>query len=316
MVLLGDDIPRSWVMTMAFVWGALWGSFVNVVIYRAPREMSVVHPPSHCTSCGAPVRPWDNVPILSWAFLGGRTRCCGQPLSPRYAVVEALGGAVSLGIAEHLLRTLPRHANGAYALLGFLTEFTLGMALLSAAFIDAEHMYLPDFVTLGGTVLGLTTPGLRGMGFKEAFIGAAVGYGIVWLPLIVGYQALRGRPGMGLGDAKLLMLAGAWFGWQGAIFTLFAGAVQATVGALFVLLVRGKIEEPQSVRDDRAELQRAAAEGDTEAAEALAEDPLGTDPGEGLMAARMPFGPFLCLALIEWMIGADVVVRWLPWLRG
>jgi leader peptidase (prepilin peptidase)/N-methyltransferase len=315
MVLLGDDIPRSWVMTMAFVWGALWGSFVNVVIYRVPLGMSVVHPPSHCTSCGAPVRPWQNVPILSWVLLRGRTSCCGQPLSPRYATVEALGGAVSLGIAEHLLRTLPRHATGMHGALAFLTEFTLGMALLSAAFIDAEHMYLPDFVTLGGTVLGLTTFALRGMTFKEALLGASIGYFGVYLPLIVGYQLVRGRAGMGLGDAKLLMLAGAWFGWQGAMFTLFAGAVQATVGAAVVLLLRGKIEEPESVRADRAELQRAAAEGDDEAAQALAEDPLGTEPGEGILAARMPFGPFLCLALIEWMIGADVIERWLPWLR-
>src|SRR5262249_55961938 len=130
----------------------------------------------------------------------------------------------------------------------------------------------------------------------------------VWLPFIVGYQALRGRAGMGLGDAKLVMLAGAWFGWHGAAFALFAGALQATLGAIVVLLARGKIEEPAAVKADREELHRAAAEGDAEAIEALKDDPLATPPDEGLMAARMPFGPFLCLAIIEWMLGGD-------WLR-
>jgi leader peptidase (prepilin peptidase) / N-methyltransferase len=120
---------------------------------------------------------------------------------------------------------------------------------------------------------------------------------------VVGYQALRGRAGMGLGDAKLVMLAGAWFGWPGAAFALFGGALQATLVAIVVLLVHGRIDEPDAVKADREELQRAAAAGDVEAAEALADDPLGTAPEEGIMASRMPFGPFLCLAIIEWMLG-------------
>ncbi len=112
---------------------------------------------------------------------------------------------------------------------------------------------------------------------------------------------------MGVGDAKLVMLAGAWFGWPGAAFALFGGAIQATVAAIVVLLTRGKIEEPEAVRADRDELQRAAAQGDAEAIEALKDDPLATAPEEGVMAARMPFGPFLCLAIIEWMLGGDLI---------
>jgi leader peptidase (prepilin peptidase)/N-methyltransferase len=113
---------------------------------------------------------------------------------------------------------------------------------------------------------------------------------------------------MGLGDAKLVMLAGAWFGWPGAAFALFGGALQATLVAVVLVLVQGKIEEPEAVKADREELQRAAAEGDKEAIEALADDPLAEPPGEGIMAARMPFGPFLCLAIIEWMLGGAWVV--------
>ena len=111
---------------------------------------------------------------------------------------------------------------------------------------------------------------------------------------------------MGIGDAKLVMLAGAWFGWPGAAFVLFAGAIQATVGAIVVLLVRGRDRRARG----RARRPRRAAAGRRSRAtprrsQALAEDPLANPPDEGVMAARMPFGPFLCLAIIEWMLGGD-----------
>jgi leader peptidase (prepilin peptidase)/N-methyltransferase len=185
------------------------------------------------------------------------------------------------------------------------------MALVAAAFIDAEHMYLPDAVTIGGALFGLATPALRGMTFYDALLGAGVGFVGVWLPFIVVYKAIRGRVGMGLGDAKLVMLAGAWFGWPGVTFAIFAGAVQASLAALVVLLARGKIEEPESVRRDREELQLAVAAGDEEAKRALEEDPLAMAPAEGIMAARLPFGPFLCIAILEWMLaGQWIQERW------
>jgi leader peptidase (prepilin peptidase)/N-methyltransferase len=241
-------------------------------------------------------------------MLRGRAHCCGARISPRYAVVEILGGLVAVGVYEAIVRALPGEASLLSAGAIFLADFGLAMALVAAAFIDAEHMYLPDAITIGGTVFGLATPGLRGLGWIDAWVGAAAGFFIVWLLFIVAYKALRGRAGMGLGDAKLLMLAGAWFGWPGAVFALFAGAVQGTVGALLMLLLRGKLEEPESVRRDREELRRAAAAGDTEAQRALHEDPLATEPAEGILAARQPFGPFLCLAILEWLLAGQ-------WLR-
>jgi len=276
-----------------------------VVVYRVPREMSVVRPGSHCVACGAPVRALDNMPVLSWVLLRGRARCCGAPISPRYVVVELLGGLLSLAVFECIVRPLPADTTLLHAGSIFATDFALAMALLAAAFIDAEHMYLPDAITIGGTVVGLATPGLRNLGWVDGLVGAGAGFVGVWLPLVVGYKALRGRAGMGMGDAKLVMLAGAWFGWPGAVFALFAGAVQATLAALVVVLVRGRIEEPASVRADREELQRAAAGGDEDAKRALEEDPLANPPAEGLMAARLPFGPFLCLAVIEWMLAGE-----------
>jgi len=165
-------------------------------------------------------------------------------------------------------------------------------------------------------VLGLATCTLRGLTWQGSVLGAAAGFLVVWLPLVVGYRALRGRAGMGLGDAKLVMLAGAWFGWPGALFALFAGALQATLAAVALFLVHGKIVEPDAVREDREVLKRSAAAGDMEAQQALDDDPLGREPEPGLMSARLPFGPFLCLATLEWMLGGKWLQEYAAWLRG
>ncbi len=297
------DLDVGVLRAFAFAWGALRGeASLNVVVYRVPREMSVVRPGSHCPACGVPLRPIDNVPILSWLFLRGRARCCRARISPRYLLIETLGGLLAVAIFEAVVRPMPADTPLLHAGSIFLADFALAMALVAAAFIDAEHMYLPDPITLGGTVFGLATPSLRGLVWEDGLLGAAIGFVGVWLPFVVGYKALRGKAGMGLGDAKLTMLAGAWFGWPGVVFAVFGGALQAMLAVGVLLLVGGKIEEPESVRKDREELERAAAEGDEEAKRLIEEDPLATAPGEGLLAARLPFGPFLCLAIIEWML--------------
>jgi leader peptidase (prepilin peptidase) / N-methyltransferase len=301
---LHDLALAPWlVQVFAFVWGCLWASFVNVIVYRVPRGMSVVSPGSHCPGCGAAVRPMDNIPVISWLFLRGRARCCGVRISPRYVIVELLGGVLALAIAELVAAQVTRETTLVHAAAIFLSDLALALALMAAAFIDLSHMFLPDVITIGGALFGLATPGLRDLTLLDALLGAAVGFGGIWFPFVFAYQALRGRPGMGLGDAKLVMLAGAWFGWPGAAFALFAGALQATLVAVVLVLVRGGIEEPEAVRADRDELHRAAAAGDAEAMKALEEDPLAAAPAQGFMAARLPFGPFLCLAIIEWMLG-------------
>jgi leader peptidase (prepilin peptidase)/N-methyltransferase len=305
-------VPSWLVRVLAFGWGCVWGSFLNVVIHRVPRELSVVRPGSHCPACGRPVRAIDNVPVLSWLLLRGRARCCGVRISPRYPVVELLGGSLALAILE-VVGSLPGDTALARAGSIFMADFALAMALVAAAFIDAEYMYLPDGVTLGGAIFGIATPALRNLTWLDAILGAGIGFVGVWLPFIVGYKAIRGRVGMGMGDAKMVMLAGAWFGWPGVVFAVFAGAIQATAGAAIMLLLRGRIEEPESVRRDREELERAVESGDEEAKRALEEDPLATAPAEGLLGARLPFGPFLCLAILEWMLaGTSIQQRWLP----
>lgn len=315
------DIPPWFLRAFALCFGLIWGSFLNVVIYRVPREMSVVRPGSRCPACGKDIRAWDNIPVFSWLLLRGRARCCGAKVSARYPLVEAAGGLLSLAIVEAVLLRLPAATSIERAGAIYVADLALALGLLAATFIDLEHMYIPDGITLGGAVLGLGTASLRDMSFVDSLIGAAVGFVIVWLPFVVIYPRIRGgRVGMGLGDAKLLVLAGAWFGWSGALFVLGAGAIQGTLAAIAVLLVRGRIEEPEAVRKEReriqAELEAMSEEERAEAEKELAEDPLAEEPGEGFGQARMAFGPFLALATLEFLlIGRDVLGAYLAWIE-
>src|SRR6476661_3565711 len=170
------DVPLWFLRAFAIAFGLIWGSFLNVVIYRVPREMSVVRPASHCPGCGKPVKPYDNIPVFSYLILRGKTRCCGARLSPRYPIVELLGGVLSLTIVEVVIRAMPYETSFEHAGAVYLADLLLTLGLLAAAFIDAEHMFLPDTVTLGGTILGIGTATLRGGTFTEALFGAAVGF--------------------------------------------------------------------------------------------------------------------------------------------
>ncbi len=164
---------------------------------------------------------------------------------------------------------------------------------------------MPDSITLGGAALGLATIAVREITLVDALIGAAVGFAIVWVPFIWIYQMVRGFAGMGLGDAKLLLLAGVWFGWPGVVFSLLAGAIQGTVFALAIYAAQGKIEEPEAVQAERAEAKKQLAElPEAEKAKLLDElegDILLMEPEQGLARARISFGPFLILSLLEYL---------------
>ena len=141
--------------------------------------------------------------------------------------------------------------------------------------------------------------------WSDALIGAGVGFVGVWLPFVFGYRKLRNVNGDGPRRREAGHVAGAWFGWPCVVFTMTAGALQSLVAVALMLLLRGKTEEPESVVKDREELQLAAAEGDEEAKKLIEEDPLATAPGEGILAARLPFGPFMCVAILEWMLAGE-----------
>lgn len=306
------ELPAWFWMGVGVSLGLVFGSFLNVVIYRLPRGENIAFPASHCTSCGTPIRAFDNLPVLGWLLLRGRARCCKAPISPRYPLVELLGGLLGGALIQATILTLPLETPLWQGGLLFAAELALGLGLIAAAFIDLSHMYLPDQLTLGGAVLGLLSVPLRiGATWQNSLLGAAVGFAIIWLPFDRLHQLLRGKPGMGLGDAKLVMLAGAWFGWQGALFTLLAGAVQATLVVLAVYLVRGQIDEPEAVKLERAEIEaelaRATPEERAQLEAELAQDPLAGEPEAGFGKARIAFGPFLVLATLELLVFGELI---------
>jgi leader peptidase (prepilin peptidase)/N-methyltransferase len=301
------ELPSWFWMGIGVSLGLVFGSFLNVVIYRLPRGENLAFPASHCTSCGKPIRAFDNLPVLGWLLLRGRARCCKAPISPRYPLVELLGGLLGGTLIQVAVLTQPLDTPLWQGGLLFAVELALGLGLIAAAFIDMSHMYLPDALTLGGALLGLLSVPLRPeASWQQSLLGAAVGFAIVWLPFDRLHRLLRGKPGMGLGDAKLVMLAGAWFGWQGALFALLAGSLQATLAVLAIYLVRGQIDEPEAVKQERAELEQELARATPEeraAIEAeLALDPLAGEPESGFGKARIAFGPFLVLAVLELLV--------------
>lgn len=303
--------PPALVNALAVLVGLAWGSFATVAIGRIPQGLSVVTPGSRCDGCGAAIPWWKNVPVLAWIALRGRAACCGVRIPVRVPIVEALGGAFGyLAVQPALEASLAPSS----LVLAALT-FAAAMTALVLTFIDLDFMFLPD----GGVALlgflGAASLPLRGVAWPDAAIGAAAGFAVVFVPFIWLYERLRGFPGMGLGDAKLLAAIGMWFGWIGALASLVLAAVQGTVVAIGTLLVAGRIEEPEAVVREREELRSLAATGDEEAMRALRDDPLAEAPGDGIAHARVAFGPFLCLAFLEWLFAEDWLVAWLTALR-
>ncbi len=310
------EIPPAFLMVLAGLLGLLFGSFSNVVIYRLPRDENLAYPASHCPACGAAIKPYDNLPVLGFLWLGGRARCCKARISWRYPCVELLGGLWALAVMRVIVLDLPGQTALWRAGLIFALYLGLGLTLLCAIFIDLDHMLLPDPLTLGGAFVGLVSAPLRGLGYPSAALGAATGFVVVWLLFVEGYRRLRGYPGMGLGDAKLLMLTGAWFGWVGVLFALLMGSILGTVTAVLVYVTRGRLDEPESVTLERKELQeeleRLQGEERAELAAELAQDPLFAEPKAGLGQARLAFGPFLAIATLAYLfVGPTLIDEYL-----
>lgn len=306
------ELPYWFEISVAVSLGLVLGSFLNVVIYRLPRGESVAYPASRCPGCGKPIRAYDNIPAFSWLFLRGKARCCGVKISPRYPLVELMGGLAGWAVLEKVLGDLPGDAPLHVSLLLFSAYLVLCLGLVAAIFIDLEFMLLPDEITLGGAALGVLTVPIRQASWSNSLLGAALGFLMVWLPFHLLYRLLRGYPGMGLGDAKLLLLAGAWLGWQGAAFALLAGAVQGTIAAVVMLVAKGRIDEPDAVKRERSEL-RLELESLTGEARAsleaeLRKDPLTAEPESGIGKIRMPFGPFLAIATLEYLFFGDALL--------
>jgi leader peptidase (prepilin peptidase)/N-methyltransferase len=208
-----------------FIFGLIIGSFCNVVIYRLPVGESLIAPGSHCRACKTPIRPWDNIPVLSYLFLRGRCRACGTPFSPRYPCVEFISG---------VLYTLLWHQFGFNVL--FMIYALLSLTLLVITFIDFDHKIIPNVITLPGMVIGLTLSFLvLPITPIDSFIGL-LGGGFFFYII-----ALLSRDGMGGGDIKLIAMIGAFLGLQGVLFTILIGALSGSLIGLSLIISGKKI---------------------------------------------------------------------------
>lgn len=238
------------IVAYAFLLGLLIGSFLNVCILRIPRDESVVLPASHCPSCGAHIKPYDNIPVLSWLVLRGRCRKCKTPISAQYPAVELLTGLLFVGC---------------YLMFGLSFE-ALKWAIFAALLVvltitDLRERILPDVVNftglglalalslvtkpvdgsagwIAGRLLGLSLP-VPALSLADALIGAAAASGLLWV-VAEGYFRLRGREGMGLGDVKMMAMAGAFLGLQRAMLTILLGSLLGSLIGSAVIAFRHK----------------------------------------------------------------------------
>src|SRR2546428_4714829 len=229
MVPLPAAAAGAWpLFALTFTVGACIGSFLNVCIHRLPAEESVVRPGSRCPGCATPIAWYDNVPVVSWAWLGARCRACGARIPARYPLVEAATGALAL-LALVRFGATPAAA----------VAFAFSAALLLITFIDLDHRFIPDEVSLPGIVVGFACAFLPGrIGPVDALLGALVGGGLLWA-VAWGYERSTGVEGMGYGDVKLLAMIGAFLGWQAVPAVLVVASVTGSVAGIALIAVRG-----------------------------------------------------------------------------
>lgn len=217
---------------IAFLFGSIVGSFLNVCIHRMPRGESIVVPSSHCPSCNARIQIWDNIPILSYIFLGAKCRSCSGKISFRYPLVEAVN-------AFFYVFVIWRFGIGWHTIVYFLFV----SALIVIAFIDIDFQIIPDVITIPGAVIGLVVgslllpdPFMRWtmLGYKYSIFGAILGFGLFYL------IAVLSRGGMGGGDIKMMAMVGALMGWKSVLLTTFVGSFFGSLWGIFLMMFHGK----------------------------------------------------------------------------
>ncbi len=274
----------------SFALGACVASFLNVVIWRVPRGESIVRPPSHCPKCGAAIRWYQNIPILSWLVLRGKCANCRAPISPRYILVELLGGCLFLA-AFYKYGLVFLGYEPLWCPFVRLVLMWIWIALMIVgSMIDFDHKLLPDFVTVGGMVLGVVGNGFFSWvmfayppdvtftlpstyflcPIKQSLLGLSFGFGLLWLIRYLGSKVFR-REAMGLGDVFLMGAVGALFGPLAVLVTLMLSSVFGSVVGLSLI--------------------------------ALSKTRFGR-------FVEIPYGPYICLGCLAWMFFGSELVRW------
>jgi leader peptidase (prepilin peptidase) / N-methyltransferase len=245
--------------------GGIFGSFINVVIYRLPRDESIVRPGSHCPACNAPIRWYDNIPVFSYLALRGRCRRCAQPISLRYPLVELICAVLCWTLFQHL---------GLSIRLATLAPFSL--ALVAITFIDIDSFYIPDVISLPGIALGVGLAVLTGEPtWRDSLMGLCGGAGILTLVLLA-FKLVMRREGMGWGDVKLLGFMGAVLGVWAIPAIILLGSLQGIVIGSLWLWYSKRHEAEIAARSD-----------------------------DDIPSGAVPFGPFLTLGALEWIFAQE-----------
>ncbi len=269
----------------SFAFGACVASFLNVVVWRVPRGESIVSPPSHCPKCGAAIRWYQNVPILSYLALRGKCAACRARISPRYLLVELLGGLLFLA-AFLAFGLLPVGGEPFWCpLVRLFVLWTWISLMIVGSMIDFDHKLLPDFVTVGGMALGVAEAAVfTALNFADArgatllerlsplvtsLSGLALGFGLLGLVRALGSKAFK-REAMGLGDVFLMGAVGALFGPVAVLVTLVLSSVFGSVAGLSLI--------------------------------ALSKTKFGR-------FVEIPYGPYICLGCLAWMFFGPRIVR-------
>jgi leader peptidase (prepilin peptidase)/N-methyltransferase len=267
-----NEAGQTFAIVLAFVLGAMVGSFLNVCVYRMPRNLSIVKPRSRCPKCERNIKWFDNIPIVSWLALGAKCRNCGEPISWQYPLVEAITGTLFVFVYVRFDLTI---ATPIY--------MALAASLVVVTFVDLTDWTIPNEITIPGVFAGIGCS-LLAMVYPEsglliddpiqAIIGAVVGFAILY-GMDKAALLLLGKRGMGFGDVKLMAMLGAFLGWQSVILILVVAAFLGSgVGLTVIWLKRGK---------------RSDAEG------------MAT-------GTYLPFGPYLAVGgVTALLVGADII---------
>ncbi len=281
--------------------GLAFGSFLNVCVSRWPAGESVAHPRSHCRSCGRTLAWWENLPLISWLALRGHCRSCKAKIGWRYLAVELAVGALSAAAAWQVLDPsvlgplLSAHSHPVAIYIAVSTgtgNFILYWLLIALAVLDAEHLWLPDSITLPGAFVGFLFVLVRGTMIAESgsmkygaertalrsVVGILAAAGLILIIRWV-YWLIRRREGIGLGDAKLMALLAAWLGLPGALVAFALGVVLGAAAAIAVLAV-----------------------------------PSTRKRGEVWALTKLPLGTFLCMGgIISGLCGQQILAGYLHW---
>ncbi|NQY73678.1 MAG: prepilin peptidase [Candidatus Margulisbacteria bacterium] len=245
--------------------GLCFGSFLNVCIYRIPKNISLSNPPSTCPKCKTLIKWYDNIPALGWLALWGKCRACKASISVRYPIIELVFGLICLGlwIGHGVFMDQPFIA---------ITYCLAAFGLLLGTFVDIEEMWLPDRVTIGGMIIfpiaSVLIPELHDSvswlsSLKSSLLGLAVGFGGFWTIGFLGTLVFR-KDAMGFGDVKLMGGLGALFGWQAVLFILFISSLFGSIIGVGLICMNKKE-----------------------------------------MSSQIPYGPYLALAAFAWMFGGS-----------